>query len=134
MTWTPSEGLRRAEPIVQTLLRDMATMGMHVTDPTLRWRMVQTIADGIDKALGERGAAVGNEWAPGPDAPPDEDAGYVESLIAAANGLHEENPLPAVSAAAPRARRSRGRPRGSGKKQRAARAAAKEPPGQETSG
>lgn len=48
MNWTPSDGLRKAESTVQTLLQDMATMGVHVTNPTLRWRMVQVVGEALD--------------------------------------------------------------------------------------
>lgn len=48
MTWTPTAGLKAAESTVQTLLQDMATMGVHVTNPTLRWRMKQVIAEALD--------------------------------------------------------------------------------------
>lgn len=57
MTWKPSEGLRRAEPVVQTLLQDMATVGIHVTNPALRWRMVQVVSGALDHALADGAGA-----------------------------------------------------------------------------
>ena len=56
MTWKPSEGLRLAEPVVQTLIENAATVGVYLTDPALRFRMVEVIAKALDEAL-EAGSA-----------------------------------------------------------------------------
>ena len=46
--WKPTSGLLLAESVVQTLLTDAATRGHFITDPTLRHRWVQTVADALD--------------------------------------------------------------------------------------
>lgn len=69
MTWKPSTGLLKAEPIVQTLLADAAAVGIHMTNPAYRWRMKQVIAEALDHALADGSAAQRN--APDlPDFPP----------------------------------------------------------------
>ena len=152
MTWKPSLGLLRAEPIVQTLLADAAAVGIHVTNPAYRWRMKQVIAEALDHALADGSAAQRN--APDlPDFPPS--AG---DELPYTNGHHEvadsawtpfdpvavgmetlttyqpivQDPsvvtkeiITGETASAP-VKRGRGRPKGStGKKKKAARARAR---------
>ena len=56
MTWKPSRGLLKAEAVTQILLQDAATVGIHITNPALRWRMVEVISNALDQALSD-GAA-----------------------------------------------------------------------------
>ena len=49
MTWKPTDGLRRAESVVQQILADNIACGVPpMTNPTARWRMVKTIAEALD--------------------------------------------------------------------------------------
>lgn len=50
--WTPTEGHKRAEQVVQMLEIDGAATG-HVFSPEFRWRMVQNISRAIDQALAD---------------------------------------------------------------------------------
>ena len=51
MTWRPTPGMLKAESVVQTMLTDAATRHFFITDPTLRHRWVQTVADALDGFL-----------------------------------------------------------------------------------
>lgn len=130
MTWKPTPGLYQAESAMQTIERDAAALGCPLAaDPSLRWRIVQIIANSIDSAIAKTtGQPVGNghameDWVYAPPvAPPDHvpppvtyPDGPDTAEEAADPGAHTMASIKAaVTAAMPK--RRRGRPPGKKKK------------------
>ena len=86
--WTPTEGLRRAEPALQELLQAAAAVGKHITDPVQRYKFTEILARHLDRALADGSAAQRN--APDlPDFPPS--AG---DELPYTNGHHEAEDSP----------------------------------------
>ena len=82
--WTPTEGLRRAEPALQELLQAAAAVGKHITDPVQRYKFTEILARHLDRALADGSAAQRN--APDlPDFAPSHDGDEHNR----ANGHHE---------------------------------------------
>lgn len=53
MTWRPSEGIKRAEPIVGQFHEELTAAGIKM-EPVYQWRLVGLIARALDDALGEK--------------------------------------------------------------------------------
>ena len=118
MTWRPTPGMLKAESVVQTMLTDAATRHFFITDPTLRHRWVQTVADALD---GFRSGADEPEFpleerdeiphlGNGQDDPPTRT--YLAPLpYKAEPTADDERRAMEVQAQSPAKRRSRGRPK-----------------------
>lgn len=51
MNWKPTEGLRRAEPIVRRLIEDSATANLEIRDPVFAHHVTTVLAQALDDAL-----------------------------------------------------------------------------------
>lgn len=51
--WRPSEGLRRAEPIVRRLIEDSAAASLEIRDPVFAHHVTAVLAGAIDQALAD---------------------------------------------------------------------------------
>lgn len=115
MSWKPTEGMKRAEPLVR-LIAEEGAANNNIIGPLLQWRMISLIAGALEDALQEAKPLSGTFYVVDKvSASADEpDPGYMDSLV---NG--QGQPTGETSAApAKRKRPSRQRnrkPKGKGK-------------------
>lgn len=134
--WTPTEGMKRAKPIVEALEGDAVAMGSPMSS-LLRWRMFEAFYKALDAALRDGSEAdalasvVGNGKA-GWDGDLYREASGNVTKVRLNKGEHEELPAVAEAMGIPvsaayaaaagekvAAAKRRGRPKGSGKKAKA---------------
>lgn len=53
MTWKPTEGIKRAEPIVRRLIEDSLTADMELRDPVFTHHVIAVLGKELDQALAD---------------------------------------------------------------------------------
>ncbi len=125
MNWKPTEGMRRAQQIVEQI--EQASDALGITHPSfpmhslLKHRVFELVSESIDEAIDmARDPELRDDASTPPSLsiprmgivpaePPDEDAGYVDSLVAAAPPPSDPVTVGVPETGAPK--RGRGRPR-----------------------